>query len=907
MFTLSLPWPDTYLLLSPPWQHLSAWLRWPLLVCLVVGPFVLLLQLYRYELRLVHRLTALTLLFLRLTVLTLIVGLVVMQPVYARDVRSTLPGRVIVVVDRSASMDLPDPQRNPADKLRLLRGLKWLPDDLPASLVDQWINETTQRREPTMLLPAEEKDEATRGEKSASRWKQFGTATEKADTLTRTETARRILSGDGLDLLGKVGKRHAVEFWTVDREVREWVGAENGRDGAALFAVAHASGSESDRAFTNLSAALNRVQRHGRGEVIGVVLLTDGQHNHGPAPGAAARLLGERGVPIFPVVLGDRQSPPDAAIVELRSPSHHFYKGVEGSMEVCVRIAGLPAGEYGVELRAERAVPHTSGSESDRPERAVHHASGSGIAIDKKIIQHDGKDQVYELVFPVKMDVVGQKTLTAVVTVPAGVKDSVPNNNRLSTSVSVADDRVKVLLADGCARWEYHYLATMLQRDRLIELTRVVFDQPRLTDSLPSKQEENLGLPRREWPAEPETLSAYACVILGDVDAKRLTLPERQRLEQFVSEAGGTLIIIAGKEAMPMGFPQTTPAGDTDPLVKLLPIESPRELRPAEGFALSLTRAGREARFMELESDREENESLWAGHPKPWAWAVAGTAKPGATVLAGWLDPRQDKLNPTQRERQNAVLVRHSYGFGRVLYVGLDSTWRWRFRVGDLYHHRFWGQVIRWAAADKPLAVGNEWLRFGTPQPVYRVGETVDLTACIAEKTGPLKPDLLAAARVIALDSAGGKSAANPANGSETPRALVPLARPEGRPRVLEGKLRDLPPGHYAVELAIPDLASRLTENGQPLRTTFTIVPPRSEEMLRLEANLPLLEDLAVASAGRVFRPEEVPQLHELLTARQRPEVERVPTKLYQWWGMLATVVGLLSVEWLIRKAAGLP
>jgi hypothetical protein len=38
-------------------------------------------------------------------------------------------------------------------------------------------------------------------------------------------------------------------------------------------------------------------------------------------------------------------------------------------MEVCVRIAGLPAGEYGVELRAERAVPHASGSESDRPER----------------------------------------------------------------------------------------------------------------------------------------------------------------------------------------------------------------------------------------------------------------------------------------------------------------------------------------------------------------------------------------------------------------------------------------------------------------------------------------------------------------------------------------------------------
>ncbi|MGL4552885.1 MAG: hypothetical protein ACRC33_17045, partial [Gemmataceae bacterium] len=735
-------------------------------------------------------------------------------------------------------------------------------------LVDQWIADAGERREPTLLLPAEEKNEATRGEKSAARWKLFRAAVEQADALTRTGVARRVLAPDGLDLLGPIGRRHAVEVWAADRDVREFGPAQ----------LDAALGPAGDPAYTDLSAPLLRAQRHGRGEVIGVVLLTDGQHNSGPAPGKAARLLGERGVPVFPVVLGDRVSPPDAAVVELRSPAHNFYKGVEGLIEARVKIAGLPAGEYAVELRDEGKKDELT---------------------PPKTIQHDGKDQVYDLRFPVKMDAVGQRTLTAAVTTPEGAKDTLPGNDRLSTTVSVADDRVKVLLADGSARWEYHYLATMLDRDRLITLTKVVFDQPRLERSLTAEQDETLGLPGREWPKDEDALSAYGCVILGDVDAERLTLTERQRLERFVSEAGGTLIVVAGKQAMPLGFPAVTPAGDADPLRKLLPIESPHELRPAEGFALTLTRAGREARFMELEADAAENDTLWAGHPRPWGWAVAGAAKPGATVLAGWLDPRDAKLGETERERKNAVVVRHNYGFGRVLYVGVDSTWRWRFRVGDLYHHRFWGQITRWAAADKPLAVGNEWLRFGTPQPVYRPGEVIDLTARIAEKTGPVKPGLLAAARVIELPAKEGDP--------EQPRAMVPLTRPEGRPRVLEGKLRDLPPGRYAVELAIPSLADKLTEAGKPLRAAFTVTPPPSEETLRLEANVPLLEDIAVSSGGRVFTPADAEGLRDLLAAKSRPEVERVPTKLYQWWGALAMVVALLTAEWVTRKAAGLP
>src|SRR5262249_55159339 len=135
-------------------------------------------------------------------------------------------------------------------------------------------------------------------------------------------------------------------------------------------------------------------------------------------------------------------------------------------------------------------------------------------------------------------------------------KETVENNNSLSTTIAVADDRAKVLLVDGEARWEFHYLYTALQRDRLVQLKAGCFDQPRLDHRLTEEDLEKLGLPSRKWPEGPDALASYQCVILGDVDPERLTLAERQKLEKYVADSGGTLVILAGKRSMPLGFPE---------------------------------------------------------------------------------------------------------------------------------------------------------------------------------------------------------------------------------------------------------------------------------------------------------------------------------------------------------------
>src|SRR5262249_5452871 len=141
---------------------------------------------------------------------------------------------------------------------------------------------------------------------------------------------------------------------------------------------------------------------------------------------------------------------------------------------------------------------------------------------------------------------------------------------------------------------------------------------------------------------------------------------------------------------------------------------------------------------------------------------------------------------------------------------------------GDTYHHRFWGQAIRWAATDKPLVTGNEYVRFGMREPIYRAGQEIELIVRLSDLARSLGPDALAGARLYRLQD--GKPEEN--------AGLIPLSRREHRPRELEAKLRDLAPGKYALELAIPDLTDQLNAgtgpDGKPakLRSTFTVSAP---------------------------------------------------------------------------------
>src|SRR5262249_4650056 len=158
-------------------------------------PAILLLVLYRYELRLVRRTTALALLGLRQSALFFLLFILCLQPVLARTPKEELSSRVLVAVDRSESMDARDPQRSPLGKLFLARALKWSGDLCSDKDLDDWIQGYQEKGAPEWVARDEFPDEpAQRRQLAETRRRQHDRVCQRIDNLTRSEMTQKLLA-----------------------------------------------------------------------------------------------------------------------------------------------------------------------------------------------------------------------------------------------------------------------------------------------------------------------------------------------------------------------------------------------------------------------------------------------------------------------------------------------------------------------------------------------------------------------------------------------------------------------------------------------------------------------------------------------------------------------------------------
>jgi hypothetical protein len=915
---------DHVLLLDPRWSDLGLVPQVLLLSLLCCVPLALVFWLYRYEMRLVAAGTARILLCLRAVAIILLLMLVVLQPVYARVSKDELPSRVIVAVDVSDSMHVADPQRDPIDKLKLARGLKIAGDLCSTKQLDDWIRQYADKKPTIQWLEPEEfvNEPEKRQREEALRRKAHDAVCSRVDALTRSQTIKQLLSRDGVRFLDQIkAKKEKVEIELIgfatdaqdvkleamdelfrkdqpnrDKPKPAEKDSDDKKDRENPITVSRTSGTDLG---VPLAHALTRSGAKG-GKIRGIVLLTDGQHNVADTQQLATQKaidLKDQGIPLYPVAIGATKPPMDAAIVAMTAPPSIF-KDVDAPIKVRIKATGLKAQDL-------KVIVHKPGEEAQ--------------PLDQKTIKHDGKDQEYFESFQVRLDKEGKQVVEVTVKPQAeDVKEINTANNKQSISINVADDTSKVLLVDGEARWEFHYLWQALLRDRSMKVKSVVFTQPRL-GKVPESELAKMNNPSPVLPPAPkpeqDPLFDYDCIILGDVMPEQITPAERIRLEKYVADRGGTLVVLAGKRAMPLAFlppadekkPAAAADDKQDPLIKMLPITQAHAVAPEEGFPVTLTEEGKQTEFMKLEAEGsvEDNLKRWSTM-LPHGWGIVGKAKPGATILA-YVAGGKAALTPEEkkkREQESALMVRHNYGFGRVFFVGVDSTWRYRYRVGDTYHHRFWSQTIRWAASDKPLVTGNKFVRFGTPQALYRDDENVKLTVRLSEEIEKLPEKMQAQARILKKD----------ADNKETAVSLVDLKPRPFQPRVLEAQFRQ-GEGEYFVEVMIPGLEDKLSGPIGPdgkataLRATFKVSPGENGEMVQLSTNFTLLKELADKNGtNKVYTPETASEIVELLTAKDTkspPRDENI--SLWTWWPLLIAVLVLLTIEWVLRKWAGLP
>jgi len=637
---------------------------------------------------------------------------------------------------------------------------------------------------------------------------------------------------------------------------------------------------------TDLAGALDKIMADMPPEqTAGVLLLSDGRHNT-PAPiEPGARALGLERIPVFPVVFGGAHLPPaDAAIAAANAPEA-VSTNDRVVVDVDLKLDGLAGTNVQVQLLdGDRLV-------------ASNVVLAAGDAFRRHIQLSDtprtnGLHQ-YRVI------------------IPALPSEVLTNNNEATLPVSVGADPTKVLLIEGRPRWEFRYFKNLFAgRDSSVRLQYVLFHPDRIAD-MPAPPERAASVTNREDEADATVLPVtqaewmkFDVIVLGDVAPEELGMPAMRMLRAFVTERGGSLIVIAGALHMPHAY-MGTPLADVLP-VQCLPSDRPVLAAPEDEFRIAPTAEGRNHILMRLTDDDARNAAAWDGIPPlRWRHSLRDT-KEGATVLAYALpaDPPEflhlgraeaipDEETLTRRrefERENALVVIQHVALGNVLFLATDNTWRLRYRRGDQYHHRFWGQVMRWATADR-LAAGNLFARVGTDRPRYAVASPVTIRArLMSADFAPIRQ-----ASVSVTVWSGDRKILR--------RNLPYLADSAG---LYAASLGTFPEGRYRVELDTHEVPG-LPESDTTRSTEFAVTAEIVAERVELSADRGLLTRLAGLTGGRVVDPPELERAVASLGPSVVTQRERRQIELWDSWVFFLLLVAVVTTEWILRKKERLP
>ena len=676
----------------------------------------------------------------------------------------------------------------------------------------------------------------------------------------RVDRARELLREN----IAQVESRFLVTQWTLGAALEEL-----GDSGTSI---------EPDARVTDLSSPLlEEVLRRPKDAVAAIVLASDGNHNAAGDPLLTARTLGSLGVPVFTLGVGSESSPENVALLELFATGRYL------------------AGD-GVRLELHVAHPGYGGLTTN-----VSLRDGEELVGDFLItFPEDVSTSVWPLEVPMRKS--GRRRLSARIDALPG--EAASTDNEISTWVDIGAETIRALLVDGGPRWEFRYLESAWERDERIELVAQHAANAPDAEQLPDVPRDRAGL------------YGFDIIVLGDVSPDAFAPDFAELLVDFVEARGGALVLASGPRWQPRDWTSTA-------LERVLPIEL-LEPRPAETLGARLARDGPRLRLTEeglgdaltrLTSGDARNARLWNLLPPPRWFQPIAALRPGATRL---VDVERGSREVLPAGDATPVLVRRLHGLGQVLWLGIDSTWRWRFRYGDLLYSRFWSQVARQGAAGGlPNDGSGAVLR--TDRESYSGTETIRVSARLAP------------------DSKGGES-----EGPESIDCVVSLTKAvrDGEDREHRIRLRRVPrsAGRYIGELPASEvlasfvgsrdrvessdgsddasLLCQLSLEGSGFRPPpalpFTIERQLPDEGLDLTQRATLLAEIAGLSGGRSLPGRHSPTADiswaDVLPSGSRAELVTTRRRLLDYPLLLALLALLLLVgEQLLRKRLDLP
>lgn len=587
--------------------------------------------------------------------------------------------------------------------------------------------------------------------------------------------------------------------------------------------------------------------------VAGIVLVTDGQSTAGQPLDEATKLAADEGIAVSSVAVGTVDGPRNVEITEVEANPVAFI-GDPNRLTVHLQSRGMQ--DVSATLLIEQRRNGGDWVEFVREPLVL----GMDGAL-QQVTHEFNEPRPAKLEFRVSLiDTGGELS---------------DDDNTGRAEVRLIRQRLRVLFIAGSTFPEVQFLRNSFYRDRGIEVSSWLM-------SADEDYEQPGDSPIQRLPVTQEELNDYDCVVLYDPDPARWPANFPELLTNFVSKAGGGLIYIAGEFQTAAAFDrQGDPAMDW---LNLLPVvreaglfrsEIQMRLSARTPWRLEVTELGLTDPILTFAADAEANRRIVESLPGMYWHFPVTRAKPGATVLAVHGDPRmRNEYGP------EVLLATHLVGPGRVIFLGFDSTYRWRF-LDDQFFDGFWARVVDRAGRNKQL--GGEYpFRVTTPQPTYKPNSDVRVIARFHDVSA-VEPG---------LDALHGEVE----HSDDDPVSLTLTREDDG---VYAASFPAPRPGTYFVRVWMGDEAAGETASAATL--------PIEVQLPDVEFENPILDrgalqSLAEATGGRVF---ELDQSKQIPTSFAIGKVRRVLEDRQEIWdapALMGTIFLLLVAEWILRK-----
>lgn len=794
-----------------------------------------------------------------------VVAFLLLRPVWVNELKGDKRRPIAVLIDASQSMDSKDPRPALEDQWRAAMAFGIIDADkpFPKDPITSIVQDKLQDGKPK-----------------------------------RIEVARKALTNAKIDLFTKLRERGPLEISTFGA-------TRTGRDPGTTDWLKTLSADQPRTAL--VSSAMELLNRDDNEQPAAIVIVTDGRDNASNKGFAdLAAKCRERRIPLHIYGVGS-SSFGQLRLRDALIPESVF---LDDTVVIPVRYAvnGLP--------------PNADGGVDGKVEIVVKY--GDREVARKEIAVRNGDDLREVLSFtPTKADAEAKKQeITVSVTVTTGDANTVETlTDSVTKPTQIVTKKLKVLVVDGLPRVDFKFLQRSLLRDRRVDprffLTEG--DREAMKSGYPwlieftRQLNGTLNLDREEF---RKLINDFDLLILGDVPGAFFSAEQQQIIKDFVAEGGG-MIHIAGKWGAPLGWLGTEPGKAS--IADVLPVELEAKrfpIQPPEGryyqpFVPVVAPTATRNPLVALEDDPLDNADVWGrlvrlnpndpvapgpdlkrGNRKaqlpPLEWYYPVTRlKPGAETFL--LHP--DKRTPAPDNKPMPLLAGHYYGKGYVLFCGFDDTWRWRFNESDKYFGRFWTQCVYQAGVPRMVGTKRTQLSLDTPEP--QQGKSGQVYARILDdKFKPLTPEEVEAT-LEKLD-------ADPNDPERS--ATVRMRKLDGQDGEYVSPLPFNKQGRFKLTLD--------PKNGSPAVMEYRVTLPPDHELSPGVMAKDELTRLALGSGskdkpGRFYHEEDLHTLAGAVETQLAPFARRDETVLWNRWALFL-LIGLLSLEWFLRKFNGL-